>query len=680
MISVENLKVEFGVKPLFSEASFVVNDRDRIALVGKNGAGKSTLLKILCGQQQATSGTVNIPNDTTIGYLPQVMRLADDTTVKEEARKAFSDTTRLKERVERMERELAERTDYESDDYMRLVERFTQEHERYLMLGGEGYEAEMERTLLGLGFLRSDFDRPTSEFSGGWRMRIELAKILLRRPDVLLLDEPTNHLDIESIQWLEQFLAQSASAVVLVSHDRAFINNVTNRTLEISCGQIIDYRVKYNEYVVLRKERREQQLRAYENQQREIQEAREFINRFRYQATKAVQVQQKIRQLEKIVPIEVDEVDNSAMHLKFPPCLRSGDYPVICEDVGKAYGEHQVFSDVNFILKRGEKVAFVGKNGEGKSTLVKCIMGEIPFDGKLTIGHNVQIGYFAQNQAQLLDESLTVHQTIDYVARGEIRLRINDILGAFMFGGEESEKKVKVLSGGERSRLAMIRLLLEPVNLLILDEPTNHLDMQSKDVLKEAIRAFDGTAIIVSHDREFLDGLVTKVYEFGGGRVREHLGGIYDWLRGSLPPSPSLKGRGEGHHGSLQKGRENTAMTIDERLAMSNPQSPANATPQQSPSPLGEGRGGASGGAGGEAYAERKEQQKKVKRAEKAVKACEEKIAQMEARIKEMDALLSKPEHATDMKLIEEYAQTMRQLDEENDRWMQLSEELEALQ
>ena len=676
MISVENLKVEFGVKPLFSDASFVVNDRDRIALVGKNGAGKSTLLKILCGQQQATSGTVNIPNDTTIGYLPQVMRLADETTVKEEARKAFSDTTRLKERVERMERELAERTDYESDDYMRLVERFTQEHERYLMLGGEGYEAEMERTLLGLGFLRTDFDRPTSEFSGGWRMRIELAKILLRRPDVLLLDEPTNHLDIESIQWLEQFLAQSASAVVLVSHDRAFINNVTNRTLEISCGQIIDYRVKYNEYVVLRKERREQQLRAYENQQREIQEAREFINRFRYQATKAVQVQQKIRQLEKIVPIEVDEVDNSALHLKFPPCLRSGDYPVICEDVGKAYGEHQVFSDVNFILKRGEKVAFVGKNGEGKSTLVKCIMGEIPFDGKLTVGHNVQIGYFAQNQAQLLDESLTVHQTIDYVARGEIRLRINDILGAFMFGGEESEKKVKVLSGGERSRLAMIRLLLEPVNLLILDEPTNHLDMQSKDVLKEAIRAFDGTAIIVSHDREFLDGLVTKVYEFGGGRVREHLGGIYDWLRGSLPPSPSLKGRGEGHHGSLQKGRENTAMTIDERLAMSNPQSPANATPQQSPSPLGEGRGGASGGA----YAERKEQQKKVKRAEKAVKACEEKIAQMEARIKEMDALLSKPEHATDMKLIEEYAQTMRQLDEENDRWMQLSEELEALQ
>ena len=639
------------MKPLFSEASFVVNDRDRIALVGKNGAGKSTLLKILCGQQQATSGVVSIPNDTTIGYLPQVMKLADDTTVKEEARKAFSDTTRLKERIDRMERELGERTDYESDDYMRLVERFTQEHERYLMLGGEGYEAEIERTLMGLGFLRTDFDRPTSEFSGGWRMRIELAKILLRRPDVLLLDEPTNHLDIESIQWLEQFLAQSASAVVLVSHDRAFINNVTNRTLEISCGQIIDYKVKYNEYVVLRKERREQQLRAYENQQKEMQDMRAFIERFRYQATKAVQVQQKIKQLEKMVPIEIDEVDNSSLHLKFPPCL-SGDYPIICEDVGKAYGEHQVFSDVNFILKRGEKVAFVGKNGEGKTTLVKCIMGEIPFDGKLTIGHNVQIGYFAQNQAQLLDESLTVFQTIDYVARGEVRLRINDILGAFMFGGEESEKKVKVLSGGERSRLAMIRLLLEPVNLLILDEPTNHLDMQSKDVLKEAIRAFDGTAIIVSHDREFLDGLVTKVYEFGGGRVREHLGGIYDWLQ------------------SHPKGGAD--MTIDERLAMSNPQPSADSAPSQSPSLTGEGRGGA-------LYTERKEQQKKVKRAEKAVKACEEKIAQMEARIKEMDVLLSKPEHATDMKLIEEYAQTMRQLDEENDRWMQLSEELEHL-
>ena len=658
MISVENLKVEFGVKPLFSGANFVVNDRDRIALVGKNGAGKSTLLKILCGQQQPTGGVVNIPTDTTVGYLPQVMQLADSTTVTEETRKAFADSTRLKAKIDRMERELAERTDYESDEYMALVERFTQEHERYLMLGGENYEAEIERTLLGLGFLRTDFERPTSEFSGGWRMRIELAKILLRRPDVLLLDEPTNHLDIESIQWLEQFLATSGSAVILVSHDRAFINNVTNRTLEISCGQIVDYRVKYSEYVVLRKERREQQLRAYENQQKEIADMQAFINRFRYQATKAVQVQQKIKQLEKIVPIEIDEVDHSKLRLKFPPCLRSGDYPVICDNVSKSYGDHLVFENATFTLKRGEKVAFVGKNGEGKTTLVKCIMGEIPYEGNLKIGHNVQIGYFAQNQAQLLDESLTVFETIDRVARGEIRLRINDILGAFMFGGEESDKKVKVLSGGERSRLAMIRLLLEPVNLLILDEPTNHLDMQSKDVLKEAIRAFDGTAIIVSHDREFLDGLVTKVYEFGGGRVREHLGGIYDWLRAPhlLPP--------EG-------GGAKDTMTIDERLAMSKASPtthhPTPNTHHPSPTTL------------KASYADQKEQQRKFKKAEKAVKACEEKIAQMEAQLKEMDAVLMQPEHATDMKLINEYAEIMRQLEAENDRWMTLSEELEAL-
>ena len=643
MISIENLKVEFGVKPLFSEANFVINDKDRIALVGKNGAGKSTLLKIICGKQQPTSGIVAIPSDTTIGYLPQVMKLTDDTTVREETRKAFANNTQMKERIDRMERELNERTDYESEEYMSLVERFTQEHERYLMLGGEGYEAEIERTLMGLGFVRTDFERPTNEFSGGWRMRIELAKILLQRPDVLLLDEPTNHLDIESIQWLEQFLAQNSGAVVLVSHDRAFINNVTNRTLEISCGQVIDYKVKYDEYVVLRKERREQQLRAFENQQKEIADMRAFIERFRYQATKAVQVQQKIKQLEKIVPIEVDEVDNSAMHLKFPPCLRSGDYPVICDGVSKSYGEHLVFTDVTFTIKRGEKVAFVGKNGEGKSTLVKCIMNEIPFDGTLKIGHNVQIGYFAQNQAQLLDESLTVFQTIDYVAKGDIRLRINDILGAFMFGGEESDKKVKVLSGGERSRLAMIRLLLEPVNLLILDEPTNHLDMQSKDVLKEAIRAFDGTAIIVSHDREFLDGLVSKVYEFGGGKVREHLGGIYDFLR-------------HKNIDSLQQ------------LEISSPKpSDANEVVAEV---ISENK---------KNYAERKEQQKKVKKAEKAVKASEEKIAQMEARIKELDKMLTNPKYATDMKLIEEYSQTMKALDEENDRWMQLSEELEGM-
>ena len=651
MISIEGLKVEFGVKPLFSGASFVVNDRDRIALVGKNGAGKSTLLKIIAGMQQPTAGTVAIPNDTTIGYLPQVMKISDDTTVIEETRKAFADKTRMAERLKRMESEMSERTDYESVEYMTLVERYTTEHERFQMLGGEGYEGEMERTLTGLGFERRDFSRPTSEFSGGWRMRIELAKILLRRPDVLLLDEPTNHLDIESIQWLEQFLAQSPSAVVLVSHDRAFINNVTNRTLEISCGQIVDYKVKYDEYVVLRRERREQQLRAYENQQKEIQEMKAFIERFRYQATKAVQVQQKVKQLEKIVPIEVDEVDNSALHLKFPPCLRSGDYPIICDEVAKSY-DHEVFSRVNLTIKRGEKVAFVGKNGEGKSTLVKCIMGEIPFDGMLKVGHNVQIGYFAQNQAQLLDEELTVFETIDRVARGEIRLRINDILGAFMFGGEESEKKVKVLSGGERSRLAMIRLLLEPVNLLILDEPTNHLDMQSKDVLKEAIRAFDGTAIIVSHDREFLDGLVTKVYEFGGGRVKEYLGGIYDWLRKS-PFQLSLTGGGT------------TATAAANSLTGKGvaPQGSSSETKLE----------------GASSYAERKEQQKKVKRQEKAVKESEEKIARMEARIKEMDKLLSSPEHATDMKLIEEYSQTMQALDAENERWMQLAEELEGM-
>ena len=633
--------MEFGVKPLFVDASFVVNDKDRIALVGKNGAGKSTLLKILCGKQRPTAGVVAIPNDTTIGYLPQVMNLQDDTTVRQEAQKAFANVQQLRDHVDRLNQQLAERTDYESDDYMALVEKFTAEHERYLMMGAENKEAELERTLTGLGFVRSDFDRPTAEFSGGWRMRIELAKILLQRPDVLLLDEPTNHLDIESIQWLEQFLAQSASAVVLVSHDRAFINHVTNRTLEISCGQIIDYKVKYDEYVVLRQERREQQLRAYENQQKEMAEMKAFIERFRYQATKAVQVQQKIKQLEKIVPIEIDEVDRSAMHLKFPPCLRSGDYPVICEEVKKAY-HHLVFDHVNLTIKRGEKVAFVGKNGEGKSTLVKCIMGEIPFEGNLKVGHNIQIGYFAQNQAQLLDESLTVFQTIDYVAKGEVRLKINDILGAFMFGGEASEKKVKVLSGGERSRLAMIRLLLEPVNLLILDEPTNHLDMASKDVLKEAIKAFDGTAIIVSHDREFLDGLVTKVYEFGGGQVREHLGGIYDFLQSRKIDELSELGK-----------------------SVATKMEPAATTPPAK--------------TGNTSYAEHKEQQKRLKRAEKAVKESETKIEKMEQRLKELDELLMIPENASDMTLVTEYTSTKKALDEEVERWEQLSEELESL-
>ena len=647
MISVESLKVEFGVKPLFTGASFVINERDRIALVGKNGAGKSTMLKILCGMQKPTEGVVAVPNGCTIGYLPQVMILQDDTTVKEEAQKAFADIRKMAERIDEMNRQLAERTDYESEEYAELVERFTSEHDRYMMMGADNYEAEIERTLVGLGFKRTDFDRPTSEFSGGWRMRIELAKILLSKPDVLLLDEPTNHLDIQSIQWLEQFLMQSAKAVVLVSHDRAFINNVTNRTLEISCGKVIDYRVKYNEYVQLRKERREQQLRAYENQQKEIADLRDFIERFRYKPTKAVQVQSRIKQLEKIVPIEVDEVDNSAMHLKFPPCLRSGDFPIICEDVRKAYGEHTVFSNVTLSIKRGEKVAFVGRNGEGKSTLVKCIMNEIPFDGNLKVGHNVQIGYFAQNEAQMLDESISVFDTIDRVAKGEVRLKINDILGAFMFGGEASEKKVKVLSGGERSRLAMIRLLLSPVNFLILDEPTNHLDMPSKYVLKEAIKAFDGTAIIVSHDREFLDGLVSKVYEFADGRVREHIGGIYDYLASIDDPSVA-------------------PVKADDK--------PSSATPApQSPNASG------NNSAEKESYAERKERMKKISRAEKAVKESENKIEKMEARLKELDNILCHPENASDMTIITEYTSTKRALDEEVEKWETLSMQLEEM-
>ena len=531
MVSVDNLKVEFGVTPLFEDVSYVINKRDRIALVGKNGAGKSTMLKILAGIQAPTSGSVSVPRDVTIGYLPQVMILSDKHTVMEEAEMAFEHIFELQASIERMNQELADRTDYDSENYHKLIEKFTHDNERFLMMGGTNYTAEIERTLMGLGFSREDFNRPTSEFSGGWRMRIELAKLLLRRPDVLLLDEPTNHLDIESIQWLENFLKTSAGAVVLVSHDRAFINNVTNRTIEISCGHIYDYKVAYDEFVVLRKERREQQLRAYENQQKQIQDTEDFIERFRYKATKAVQVQSRIKQLEKIVPIEIDDEDNSALRLKFPPAMRSGNYPVICDGVKKVYGSHLVFHDVTLTINRGEKVAFVGKNGEGKSTLVKCIMDEIPYEGKLTIGHNVQIGYFAQNQAQMLDENLSVFDTIDYVAKGDIRLKIRDILGAFMFGGEASDKKVKVLSGGERSRLAMIKLLLEPVNFLILDEPTNHLDMRSKDVLKEAIKEFDGTVIVVSHDREFLDGLVTKVYEFGNKKVTEHLEGIYEFLQ-----------------------------------------------------------------------------------------------------------------------------------------------------
>ncbi|WP_276943057.1 ABC-F family ATP-binding cassette domain-containing protein [Hallella colorans] len=645
MVSIDNLKVEFGVRPLFQDVNFVINERDRIALVGKNGAGKSTMLKILYGLQKPTSGSVSIPNDITIGYLPQVMKLADDTTVYEETRKAFSRQAVMKAKLESMQREMSERTDYESDEYLALVDRFAQEHELYMMMGGENYAAELERTLIGLGFTPDDFDRPTREFSGGWRMRVELAKILLRKPDVLLLDEPTNHLDIESIQWLERFLEQSAKAVVLVSHDRAFINNVTNRTIEITCGHIEDYRVSYDHYMVLRQERREQQLRAYENQQKEIADTRAFIERFRYQATKAVQVQQRIRQLEKIVPVTVDDVDNKAMRLKFPPCLRSGDFPVICDEVRKDYGSHTVFDHVTLTIRRGEKVAFVGKNGEGKSTLVKCIMGEIPFTGKLKVGHNVQIGYFAQNQAQLLDENVTIFDTIDRVATGEMRLKINDLLGAFMFGGETSDKMVKVLSGGERSRLAMIGLLLEAVNLLILDEPPNHLDMQSKDVLKEAIKAFDGTVIVVSHDREFLDGLVSKVYEFAGGRVTEHLGGIYDYLR------------------------SHNAETIHEAIAdaTTSKAEPKEASEDASADTK-------------QSYLERKEKQKKIKKAARAVENSESKIASMERRLKQIDQLLALPENASNIELVTEYTSTKAALDKENDNWMALSENLEQLE
>jgi ABC transporter, ATP-binding protein len=641
MISVEGLKVEFSAKPLYQDASFVINDKDKIALVGKNGAGKSTMLKMLCGLQKPDAGVIAIPSDTTIGYLPQVMKLTDDTTLREETRKAFSDTLKQKSRLEQMEKELVSRTDYESESYMELVEKFTHEQEHYMMLGAEGYEAEIERTLLGLGFQSTDFDRPTSEFSGGWRMRIELAKILLQRPDVLLLDEPTNHLDIESIQWLEQFLLQSAKAVVLVSHDRAFINNITNRTLEISCGKMIDYKVKYDDYLVLRAERREQQLRAYENQQKEIADIKDFIEKFRYKATKAVQVQSRIKQLEKIVPIEVDDVDTSALRLKFPPCLRSGDYPIICTDLRKDYGSHTVFKDVNLTIKRGEKVAFVGKNGQGKSTLVKCIMNEISYQGQLKVGHNIQIGYFAQNQAQLLDDSLSVFETIDNVAKGEIRLRINDILGAFMFGGEASEKKVKVLSGGERTRLAMIKLLLEPVNLLILDEPTNHLDLVSKEVLKEAIKTFDGTAIIVSHDREFLDGLVEKVYEFGEGKVKEHLGGIYDFLQHKKIDSLAQL--------ELSKNAPKTVVKVEEKVEVK------------------------------QSYAERKEFQKRVTKLEKAIADSEKTIEALEIRQKELEETLLKPEHASDMKLINEYTELTQQISNATDKWNDLLEELEIL-
>ena len=642
MIAVDQLAVTFGATPLFTDVCFNINKKDRIALVGKNGAGKSTLLKILSGSQQASSGSVAIEKEATIGYLPQVMVLSDDHTVIEETEKAFSDIRDLQLRIERENKELAERDDYESQDYLDLVERFAHDNDRFQLMGGLNYRAQMERTLLGLGFVHEDFDRPTKEFSGGWRMRIELAKILLRNPDILLLDEPTNHLDIESIRWLEQFLQHSASAVVLVSHDRAFLNNVTNRTIEISCGRITDYKAKYDDFVRLREERREQQLRAYENQQKEIADIKDFIERFRYKPTKAVQVQSRIKQLEKIVPIVVDEVDRSSLHLKFPPCSRTGDYPLICEDLRKDYGPHCVFHNVNLTLKRGEKVAFVGKNGAGKSTLVKCIMGEIPYTGSLKLGHNVAIGYYAQNQAQLLDENLTVFDTIDSVAKGDIRLKIRDILGAFMFGGEASDKKVKVLSGGERSRLAMIRLLLEPVNFLILDEPTNHLDMRTKDVLKEAIQAFDGTVILVSHDRDFLDGLVTKVYEFGNGLVREHLGGIYDFLQ--KKELQDLK--------SLEAAPTQSAANAD--------------APRQAQGKL--------------SYEEQKEQARQLRKVEKEVKEKEEAISRIEATLQDLEQQMSTPEGAADAALITQYAAHQKELEQTMADWEAAASRLEEIQ
>ena len=648
MVSIEKLGVEFGTTPLFQDVNFVINPKDKIALVGKNGAGKSTMLKIIAGIQRPTSGTVSLQKGITVGYLPQVMVLSDGRTVLEEAETAFADISRMQEELDKMNQMLAERTDYDSEEYMALVEKFTHENDRFMMMGGHNYRAELERTLVGLGFKREDFNRPTSEFSGGWRMRIELAKLLLLKPDLLLLDEPTNHLDIGSIQWLEVFLSNRANAVVLVSHDRAFINHVTHRTVEISCGRIYDYKVKYDDYVALRAERHEQQLRAYENQQKEIAEIKDFIERFRYKPTKSNQVQSRIKQLEKIIPIEVDEVDNSAMHLKFPPCLRSGDFPVICKDVAKSYGDHNIFHDVNLTIKRGEKVAFVGNNGEGKSTLVKCIMNEIPFDGTLKIGHNVQIGYFAQNQAQLLDGDITVFDTIDRIAKGDVRLKIRDILGAFMFGGEAADKYVRVLSGGERSRLAMLVLLLNPVNFLILDEPTNHLDLRSKDVLKNAIKNFDGTVIVVSHDRDFLDGLVDKVYEFGGGQVREHIGGIYDFLR------------------------EKYAALENQYVKMSSdgsPSSSSSASAQEKSAPVSGGRS---------SYEADKERARAVKRLEKAVAEKEAAIAKLENEIAEMEQQMSSADSNVGADLFGKYADLKKRLDEAIEEWEQLSTQLET--
>ncbi len=639
MISIQNLKVEFSARPLFDNINYVINKSDRIALVGKNGAGKSTMLKIIAGMQLPTGGSVSKPSDVTIGYLPQQMRLVDNCTLREEAAKAFDHVKELDREIDAINKEIAERTDYESDDYQSLLERLSEKTDLRAMMQSENYEAELEKTLIGLGFERSDFNRQTSEFSGGWRMRVEIAKLLLQRPDVLLLDEPTNHLDIESIQWLEDFLKTRRGALLLVSHDRAFIDNVTTRTIEISLGKIYDYQVNYSHFVELRKERLEQQRRAYDNQQKMIQDTEEFIEKFRYKATKAVQVQSRIKQLAKVERIEIDEVDNSRLRLKFPPAPRSGDYPVIIEDLAKNYGDLNVFHDVTLTIKRGEKVAFVGKNGAGKSTLVKCIMNEIPFDGSLKIGHNVKIGYFAQNQAQLLNQEITVFDTIDYEAVGDIRSRINDLLGAFMFGGEASEKKVKVLSGGEKARLAMLKLLLQPVNLLILDEPTNHLDMRTKDILKSAIADFDGTVIVVSHDRDFLDGLVGKVYEFGNHRVREHLCGIYEFLE---------KKKIQSLHELEIK--DKTVAPQQEKVITA--------------SKL--------------CYQEQKEHEREIRRAEKRVKQLEQQIADTEAAIAEIEEQLSQG-NASDPEIFSRHAALNQELENVMLEWEQASEALEEL-
>ena len=655
MVSIQNLSVEFSAKSLFDNINYVINPRDRIALVGKNGAGKSTMLKIIAGIQSPTSGKVSMPRDITVGYLPQQMELNDTLTVKEEVRKAFAHIDDLKRKLDEATEELSSRTDYESDEYHELIERVSSLSERMAMEQSENCEAEMEKTLTGLGFLRTDFDRPTSEFSGGWRMRIGFAKLLLQRPDVLLLDEPTNHLDIESIQWLEQFLTSKAGAVVLVSHDRAFIDNVTNRTIEISCGKIYDYAVNYSHFVELRKERVEQQMRAFQNQQKQIQETEDFIERFRYKATKSVQVQSRIKQLNKIERIEVDEVDNSHISLRFPPAPRSGDYPLILDNVGKAYGDHQVFDGATFTLKRGEKIAFVGKNGEGKSTLVKCIMGEIPFTGSLKIGHNVKIGYFAQNQASMLDGELTVFDTIDRVATGDIRTKIRDILGAFMFGGEASDKKVKVLSGGEKTRLAMIKLLLEPVNLLILDEPTNHLDMRTKDILKQAIRDFNGTVIVVSHDREFLDGLVEKVYEFGGGKVKECLGGIYEFLEKKKIASLSELEISKDKKPSVEKSASDTASSKKTEPAASGNKEVSRLS-----------------------YAEQKEREKNLRRLKKKVEDAEAEISRLEGTVAEIEKEMAAGEFSDD--LCQRHAKAQKDLENAMSLWEIASMELESFQ